>query len=112
MVVCRFIKLLLPLPPVAVVVLARRQRIYAPEAKPHRRHGKSLLLQSVDEASLQRGFATIAKFYASYLCALQDVAPLSPVRLYLQTGLKHQLHVHMAHALGGALALVQPLEAG
>jgi len=78
MVVCRFIKLLLPLPPVAVVVLARRQRIYAPEAKPHRRHGKSLLLQSVDE----------------------DVAPLSPVRLYLQTGLKHQLHVHMAHALG------------
>ncbi|KAF8482798.1 pseudouridine synthase [Russula ochroleuca] len=32
--------------------------------------------------------------------ASSDVAPLSLVRLYPHTGLKHQLRVHMAHALG------------
>ncbi|KAI0000362.1 pseudouridine synthase [Russula vinacea] len=32
--------------------------------------------------------------------ASSDVVPLSLVRLYPQTGLKHQLRVHMAHALG------------
>jgi 23S rRNA-/tRNA-specific pseudouridylate synthase len=40
--------------------------------------------------------------------ALQDIAPLSLVRLYPHTGLKHQLRVHMAHALKGTLGrLVQ-----
>jgi 23S rRNA-/tRNA-specific pseudouridylate synthase len=36
--------------------------------------------------------------------ALQDIAPLSLVRLYPHTGLKHQLRVHMAHSLKGTLA--------
>ncbi|KAH9985998.1 pseudouridine synthase [Russula compacta] len=34
------------------------------------------------------------------LLASSDVAPLSLVRLHPYTGLKHQLRVHMAHALG------------
>jgi 23S rRNA-/tRNA-specific pseudouridylate synthase len=37
--------------------------------------------------------------------ALQDIAPLSLVRLYPHTGLKHQLRVHMAHALKGTLGV-------
>jgi 23S rRNA-/tRNA-specific pseudouridylate synthase len=54
-----------------------------------------------------RGFTIIAEIYALHLhlCALQDVAPLSLVRLYPHTGLKHQLRVHMAHGLGGTLVL-------
>jgi 23S rRNA-/tRNA-specific pseudouridylate synthase len=69
--------------------------------------GSRFFSQSIDEASLQGEFTTIAEIYA-----LQDVAPLSLVRLYPHTGLKHQLRVHMAHALGGTLVLaVQPLEA-
>jgi hypothetical protein len=35
----------------------------------------------------------------------QDVAPLSLVRLRPHTGLKHQLRVHMARALGGTFGL-------
>lgn len=68
--------------------------------------GSRFFSQSIDEASLQGEFTTIAEIYV-----LQDVVPLSLVRLYPQTGLKHQLRVHMAHALGGTLVLaVQPLE--
>ena len=36
---------------------------------------------------------------------LQDVAPLSLVRLHPHTGLKHQLRVHMARVLGGTFFL-------
>jgi len=44
--------------------------------------------------------------------ASQDIAPLSLVRLYPLTGLKHQLRVHMAQAMKGTLGLwwFKPLE--
>jgi 23S rRNA-/tRNA-specific pseudouridylate synthase len=44
--------------------------------------------------------------------ASQDIAPLSLVRLYPLTGLKHQLRVHMAQALKGTLGVwwFEPLE--
>src|SRR5260221_7647139 len=117
MVVCGF---KLPVPPVAAMAVARRHRqlqsqVQVPEeAKLRGQHGRFSILQSVDETNLKRGFITITKKYLCvaffFSCVLQDIAPLLLVRLYPHTGLKHQLRVHMAHALRGTLVLIQPLE--